>query len=48
MWEEVGIEVEIRTSDNARKDINNGDGIIGISIDLSCYQANPWTVNWTR
>jgi peptide/nickel transport system substrate-binding protein len=48
MWEEVGIQTEIRTSDNARKDINNGNGIIGISIDLSAYQANPWTVNWTR
>ena len=48
MWEEVGIQTEIRTSDNARKDINNGDGIMGISIDLSAYQANPWTVGWTR
>ena len=48
MWEEVGIQTEIRTSDNARKDINNGDGIMAIGIDLSAYQANPWTVGWTR
>jgi ABC-type transport system substrate-binding protein len=48
MMNDVGLEIEIEASGQARSDILKNQGYWGVSIDTSAYQANPWSVDWTR
>jgi peptide/nickel transport system substrate-binding protein len=46
-WTDIGIKFTFRTQNSAHVPIRNNVEYMGISIDLSAYQANPWAVTWT-
>jgi hypothetical protein len=46
-WKAIGIKYTFRSQNAAHKPIRANQEYMGISIDLSCYQANPWAVTWT-
>ena len=47
MWEEVGIKTTINLSGSYWSDMTSGKAYLTVVIDVSAYQANPWSVDWT-
>ena len=47
-WSDVGITLNFRVSKGWWRLIGRNDEYMGVGIDYSARQANPWTVGWTR
>ena len=48
MWKDVGIKTRFRLTGASNRDITRGREYLGISIDYSAYQANPWCCDWNQ
>ena len=47
-WADVGIDLQFRTQGDWWRDIRQNKEYLGINLDYSAWQHNPWNVSYTK
>ncbi len=47
-FKDIGIKMSLSSSGAYNTALINNEAYMGLSIDMSCYHANPWMIDWIR